>query len=101
MSLMDRNDLSYSEYLDNCLKDREQWDRRRQEEASHSNTCQKPATYSTPMEQKVVSREVQEIIDAINAAIDELRPGWLERLRRAQEVSNNIIEATSFHHSSD
>ncbi|KNZ72648.1 Chaperone protein dnaJ [Termitomyces sp. J132] len=94
IKLMNNDDSSYSEYLKNCLKDREQWARRRQEEASQNETYQKqyPATYTGPMEHKVVSREVQEIVDAINAAIDEVRPGWLERLRRAQEVGINILE---------
>ncbi|KAG6891239.1 hypothetical protein C0995_008491 [Termitomyces sp. Mi166 len=88
MRLMNRNDSSYSEYLKNCLKDREQWARRQQEKASRNETYQKydPAPYTAPMEHKVVSREVQEIVDAINAAIDEVRPGWLERLRRAQVI---------------
>ncbi|KAH0582909.1 hypothetical protein H2248_010810 [Termitomyces sp. 'cryptogamus'] len=92
IKLMNNDDSSYSEYLKNCLKDREQWARRRQEEASQNETYQKqyPATYTGPMEHKVVSREVQEIVDAINAAIDEVRPGWLERLRRAQEIKANF-----------
>ncbi|KAG6885114.1 hypothetical protein C0993_005788 [Termitomyces sp. T159_Od127] len=90
MRLLDSNDSNYSEYLEDCLKDRDQWNRKRQEEASRSKTYQKPATDAIPVEQKVVSREVQEIIDAINAAIDEVRPGWLERLRRAQEIKANF-----------
>ncbi|KAG6853630.1 hypothetical protein C0991_002690 [Blastosporella zonata] len=91
-------DPSYSEYLKNSLKDREQWARKRREEASRSESpqTQHQTVNRTQKELKEVPREVQEIVDAINVAIDEARPGWLERLRRVQELASSIQIKASF-----
>ncbi|KAG6837369.1 hypothetical protein H0H93_010971 [Arthromyces matolae] len=88
LRLLNRNDSKYSEYLKTCLRDREEWARKRQEEASRSQELQKryPTTYTPLTDQNVVPSEVQEIVDAINVALDQVRPGWLERVRRAQEI---------------
>lgn len=37
-------------------------------------------------EQKELPKEVKEIVDTINVAINEARPGWLERLQKAQQI---------------
>ncbi|KAG6910204.1 hypothetical protein DXG01_012339 [Tephrocybe rancida] len=89
---MNRADSSYSEYLKSCLKDREQWAKRRQEEASRNESFQKQhqTVYRPRGQPKEVSREVQEIVDTINLAINKARPGWLDRLRRAQETKANF-----------
>ncbi|KAG6810199.1 hypothetical protein H0H92_012934 [Tricholoma furcatifolium] len=86
----DHNASGYSEYLKNCLKDREQWARRRQEELSRSEQfkTQYP-TKRQPSQPEELPAEVQQIVDAINESIDKIRPGWLERVRKTQEVSAN------------
>lgn len=37
-------------------------------------------------EHEELPKEVKEAVDAINQTINEQRPGWLERLQKAQQV---------------
>ncbi|KAG6856265.1 hypothetical protein H0H87_006021 [Tephrocybe sp. NHM501043] len=89
---MNRSKSSQSEYLKSRFKEREQWDRERQAEASRKEPSQNQhhTVFRPQMELKDASKEVQEIVDEINLAIEDARPGWLERMRRARELKANL-----------
>jgi len=81
---------NWSEDLKRRMKEREKW-ARKQEELHRMRMNALRGGRAAPgvhREQKELPKEVKEIVDTINVAINEARPGWLERLQKAQQVSS-------------
>ncbi|KAF5373228.1 hypothetical protein D9615_007492 [Tricholomella constricta] len=78
---------NWSDNLKERMKEREEWARVQEEKHRMRMEAlreQRRAAYGG--DQKEVPKEVKEMVDAINLAINEARPGWLERLRKAQQM---------------
>lgn len=69
------------------MKEREEWARQQEDQYRMRMDALREQRKSPYGEQKELPREVKEMVDSINIAINEARPGWLERLQKAQRAS--------------
>ncbi|GLB41754.1 putative toxin transport [Lyophyllum shimeji] len=79
--------LHWSEDLKRRMKEREEWARKQEEQyRMRMEALRGGLAPGIPRERKELPPEVKGMVDAINVAINEARPGWLERLQKAQQI---------------
>ncbi|KAF8075026.1 DnaJ-domain-containing protein [Lyophyllum atratum] len=79
---------NWSEELKRRMKERDEWARKQEEQHRMRMDALRERRGATGRrrEQKEVPEEVKVIVDAINVAINEARPGWLDRVQKAQQL---------------
>lgn len=78
---------AWSEDLKRRMKEREEWARKQEEQhRTRMDALRGGRAPSGQHQEQELPKEVKEVVDAINVAINEARPGWLERLQKVQQI---------------
>ncbi|KAG5642636.1 hypothetical protein DXG03_002474 [Asterophora parasitica] len=86
----------WSEDLKKRMQEREEWARMQEEKhRKRMEALREQRRAAFGGDQKELPKEVTEMVDAINVAINEARPGWLERVQKAKQVSSGLAVGMS------